>query len=88
MISPSKIIITVGSEKTENAQGLTSLGQVITSDANNCFTHHRKEGVIGKFNELKSMLYDTNVKLRTRGKILESCVRSRLTYGTADSVSK
>ena len=38
---------------------------------------------IGTFYELKSVLCDTNVNLRTRRKILESCVRSRLTYGTA-----
>ena len=56
---------------------------MITNDVNDCFTKHRIERAIGKFHELKTVLCDTNVNLRTRRKILESCVRSRLTYGTA-----
>ena len=35
------------------------------------------------FNELRKALCDTNIHLRTRRKLLESCVRSRLTYGLA-----
>ena len=35
-----------------------------------------------KFNELRKVLTNTNVHMHTRRKILEVCVRSRLTYGT------
>ena len=36
-----------------------------------------------KFNELRNVLCDTDVNLKTRRKILEACVRSRLLYGTS-----
>ena len=70
-------LINIGSEKIDNVQSFTYLGQVITNDPNDCFTIHRR------VYELKSVLCDTNVNITTRRKILESGVRSRLTYGTA-----
>ena len=75
-------LINIGSEKIDNVQSFKYLGQVITNDPNDCFTIHRRERAIGKFYELKSVLCDTHVNMPTRRKILESCVRSRLTYGT------
>ena len=76
-------LFTIGSEKIVNVRSFTYLGQVITNVVNDCFTQHRIGRAIGKFYEHKSVLCDTNVNLLTRRKILESCVRSRLTYGTA-----
>ena len=76
-------LFTIGSEKIENVCSFVYLGQGITNDPSSCFTQYRIERAIGKFYELKAVLCDTNVNLRTRRKILESCVRSRLTYGTS-----
>ena len=66
----------------ENVLDFTYLGHVVTTDENQCFTEHRIASVTSKFNELRKVLTDTNVHMRTRRKILEACVRSRLTYGT------
>ena len=55
---------------------------MITIEEKGCFTEHRISRTISKFNELRNVLTDINVSLRTRRKLLESCVRSRLTYGT------
>ena len=46
------------------------------------FTDHRTDRAIAKFNELRNILTDKDVNMHTRRKLLESCVRSRLTYGT------
>ena len=37
---------------------------------------------IEKFNEMRKILTDHNVNMGTRRKLMEACVRSRLTYGT------
>ena len=36
-------LFSIGPEKIENVRSFTYLGQVITNDANNCFTQHRRE---------------------------------------------
>ena len=59
-------LINIGSEKIDNVQSFTYLGQVITNDPNDCFTIHRRERAIAKFYELKSVLCDTHVNIPTR----------------------
>ena len=76
-------LFSVGSEKIENVLSFTYLGHVITNKENDCFTDHRIVRAVAKFNELRTVLCDTNVNIQTRRKILETCVKSRLTYGTA-----
>lgn len=66
----------------ENVKEFTYLGQLITTKETACFTDLRTTRATAKFNELRSMLCDTDVNLQTRRKFLESCVRSRLLYGT------
>ena len=75
-------LFNTGEQAIENVRKFTYLGQVITTEENGCFTEHRISRTISKFNELRNVLTDINVNLRTRRKLLESCVRSRLTYGT------
>ena len=70
----------------ENVLDFTYLGHVVTNDENKCFTEHRIASATSKFNELRKVLIDTNVYMQTRRKILEACVRSRLTYGTHASL--
>ena len=74
----------IGSEKIENVRSFVYLGQVITNNnQEECFTDHRTARAVAKFNELRTVLCDTNINIRTRRKLVESCVRSRLTYGIA-----
>ena len=82
-LSKQKSLFSIGSESIENVQSFTYLGQVISNNTNTCFTQHRIERAIVKFNELRKVLCDVNININTRRKILEACVRSRLTYGTA-----
>ena len=63
-------------------QTFTYLGNVISSNEVNCFTEKRIVSATNKFNEMRNVLTDTNVYMRTNRKILEACVRSRLTYAT------
>ena len=66
----------------ENVQIFTYLGHVISSNEVNCFTEKRIVSATNKFNEMRNVLTDTNLYMRTKRKILEACVRSRLTYAT------
>ena len=67
----------------ENVQEFTYLGHVITNSNEVCFTEHRVSRATAKFNELRNVLCDSDINLKTRRKILEACVRSRLIYGTS-----
>ena len=81
-LAKSKTLFSNGDAVIENVQQFTYLGHVITTDKEVCFTDHRTESAVAKFNELRNILTDHRVNMRTRRKILESCVRSRLTYAT------
>ena len=70
----------------ENVLSFTYLGHVITTDKNSSFTEHRIASATREFNELQQVLTDTNVHMCTRRKLLETCVRTRLTYGTQASL--
>ena len=74
-------LIKIDNEDIENIPDFTYLGQVICNDDEKAFTEHRTSRAKAKFNELKEVLTDIKVHLRTRRKILEACVRSRLLYG-------
>ena len=75
-------LFSVDGNVIENVKEFTYLGQLFTTKEKACFTDLRTSRAIAKFNELRTILSDRNVNLRTRRKIVESCVRSRLTYGT------
>ena len=78
--SPSSF--NVGEEVIENVRSFTYLGQVITTAENKSFTEHRTSSAIAKFNDMRNVLCDVKVNLRTRRKLLDACVRSRLVYAT------
>ena len=69
-------------ETIENVKKFTYLGQDISNDKNECFTQYRRARATSKFNELRGVLTDKAINMKTRRKLLESCVRSRLLYGT------
>ena len=71
----------IDGEDVENVSDFTYLGQVICNKDEKGFTEHRISRAKAKFNELKEVLTDLKVRLKTRRKILQSCVRSRLLYG-------
>ena len=76
-------LFNIGVHEIENVREFTYLGHVITNSNEVCFTEHRVARATAKFNELRNVLCDTDVNLKTRRKILEACVRSRLIYGTS-----
>ena len=80
-LSSKSSLLKIGNEDIENISDFTYLGQVICNENEKAFTEHRTSKAKAKFNELKDVLTDVKVHLRTRRKILEACVRSRLLYG-------
>ena len=58
------------------------------TDEEKCFTEHRISRANAKFNQLRKVLSDTDVNLKRRRKILESCVRSRLLFGIDAGIPK
>ena len=80
-LSKKETLFQIDDEIIENVQQFTYLGQVISCNKKVCFTEHRTARAIAKFNELRNVLTDKSVNLNTRKKLMESCVRSRLTYG-------
>ena len=73
----------IDDDAIENVEQFTYLGHVISNNKKICYTEHRVSRATSKFNELRNVLCDSDVHLRTRRKILEACVRSRLIYGTS-----
>ena len=74
-------IITVDGVKIENVKEFTYLGQVLSSSKGSSLTDYRVARANAKFNEMRKVLCDFKIHKRTRKKLLEACVRSRLTYG-------
>ena len=81
-LTKRETLFSIDGTEIENIQQFTYLGQVISNNKEVCFTDHRTDRAIAKFNELRNILTDHRVNMRTRRKLLESCVRSRLTYAT------
>ena len=75
-------LLNINEQVIDNVRTFTYLGHVITTEGGKCFTGHRRAAATAKFNQLRNVLCDIHVNVRTRRKILESCVRSRLIYGT------
>ena len=66
----------------KNVSEFTYLGHVFSNKDQGNFTELRVSKAFGKFNEMRQVLTDNNVRMATRKKLMEACVRSRLTYGT------
>ena len=80
-LAQKESLFAVEGEKIENVKQFTYLGQVISATEECCFTEYRIARANAKFNELRKVLCDYKINKRTRKKIMEACVRSRLTYG-------
>ena len=66
----------------ENVQEFVYLGQLITNKGDGCYIELMIARATAKFIELRKVLTDQKVNMGTRRKILDACVRSRITYGT------
>ena len=73
--------IIVGDTVIENVSEFCYLGHTIFNDGRNS-TDLRIAKATAKFHELGNVLRDHEIHLSTRKKILEACVRPRLTYAT------
>ena len=82
-LADKPFLFSVDGHKIENVREFTYLGHVISNSNQVNFTEHRIARASAKFNELRTVLCDTDVNLKSRRKILEACVRSRLLYGTS-----
>ena len=81
-LAKEALLFNIQGNEIENVQTFTYLGHVISSNEVNCSTEKRIVSATNKFSEMKNVLTDTNVYMRTKRKILEACVRSRHTYAT------
>ena len=81
-LAEEQTLFSIGEEIIENVQQFTYLGQVISCTKKVSFTDYRTARATAKFNELRNILTDKKINMKTRKKLLESCVRSRLVYGT------
>ncbi len=59
-------LFSIGDNVVGNVKEFTYLGQVVSTDGNGCFTDHRVSRGIAKFNELRNVLTDRIVNMRTR----------------------
>ena len=74
--------IIVDGNKLDNVEEFCYLGHTIFNHKNNDFVDLRIARATAKFNELNNVLKDKEINICVRRKLLESCVRPRLTYAT------
>lgn len=65
----------------ENITEFVYLGKMIPTTFNAVSVEQQLAKATAKFNELRTVLTDNSVNMMTRKKLLEACVRLRLTYG-------
>ena len=81
-------LFTVADTPIENVRAFTYPCHVITNIDEKCFTDFRVSHATTKFLELYRVLTDKSVKIKTRLKLLELCIRSGLIYATQAMLSK
>jgi retron-type reverse transcriptase len=80
-LAKKETLFSVEGNVIQNVKEFVYLGKVISNDRKVISTEQQTARATAKFNELRSVLMDHNVNMGTRKKLLEACVRSRLTYG-------
>ena len=75
-------LFSIGDNVIENVSEFTYLGQVFSNKDVGSYTELCISKAFRKFNEMRNVFKDHKIKMGTRMKMLEACVRSRLTYGT------
>ena len=81
-VSTSNLPIMLNETQIENVPKFSYLGHSISSDDNDhsSLITQRIASAFSKFNDLKHVLTDKRIKLKTRVKFLTACIRSRLTF--------
>ena len=80
-VRDSKSLISVNQKPLENVRQFRYLGHVLTDNPKDPkFLEHQIGSAYGKWNEMKDIFTDQEIALKTRVKLAESMVRSRLTY--------
>ena len=74
-------LFTVEGNIIENVRDFVYLGKVIPNNIKIVSTEQQTSRATAKFNEFRCVLTDHNVNMSTKKKLLEACVRSRLTFG-------
>ena len=80
-LAEQKSLIAVEGVEIENVKEFTYLGQVLSTCKGDGLIEYRVARANAKFNEMRKVLCDFKIKKHTRRRLLEACVRSRLTYG-------
>ena len=73
-------LITLGEEKVKNVPSFKYLGHLITSDQKTYTIGHKIGSAWECWSHLKHIFLDKEISLSIRVQILESTVRTRLTY--------
>ena len=78
----SESLVCLGNEAIDNVKQFTYLGHTLSNEETeqSAFLSHRIASAYSKWNDLKRVLTDSRIFIRTRVKFLNACVRSRLTY--------
>ena len=76
-------IVHVGDYKIKNVSEFCYLGVLISSVNPSRVVEHRIASASAKFAELKHMLQDQRINLKTRSLYMNAFIRSRLTYNTS-----
>lgn len=79
----ARSICEVGGFKIKHSQEFKYLGTMIRQEGITRTIEHRIASAVGKWCELKKLLLDGRIKVKTRAKYLMAFVRSRLTYSCA-----
>ena len=84
----TKSLFSIGDEIIENVSEFVYLGHLITNKEKGSFTELRVSRAVGKFHDMKKVLSDNSINMKTRKRLIEACVRSRLAYGTQSCFPK
>ena len=73
-------LFAINGEVIEKVSEFTYLGNVLSNKDQENFTELRVSKAVGTFNEMRQVLTNNKVRMATRKKLMEACVRSHLTY--------
>ena len=76
----SESIITLGNQKIKNVKEFKYLGVKIAPNNPRAMVEHRIASASSKFAEMKDVLTNHRINIKTRGKFMNAFIRTRLTY--------
>ena len=76
----SETLISLRDTPIENVRQFKYLGHMLSNENSQTFLNHQIASAYSKWSEMKNILLDHRIYLKTRIRYLEACVRSRLLY--------